>query len=170
MSRKPAPAFSEIQSIKQARARFLLALLPIMLTFLLLWQVGLGNAPPGAGLSDNEVIGWTIFVWVIYLRLVTVRLRTTVSHNVLKIALSGLWTLRKIPLTSVTRAEGVTYDARREYRGYGVRSNGKDRSYIASGDTGVRLTLKDGSSLLVGTQNPVRLIKALSDRRFVDEG
>jgi hypothetical protein len=108
-------------------------------------------------------------VWLVYLRLVTVRLRTVVFRHTLRISLTGLWTLQKIPFSGITRAEGVLYNAAKEYRGYGIRSNGKDRAYIASGDRGVRLTLTGGRSILLGTQNPVALIKALGDRKFMED-
>lgn len=162
MRRKhPSEIFSEIQSFRKPSVRFLLAILPLTLTGLLIWQVGLGHEPSDKGLSNNEVIGWTIFVWIIYFRLVSVRLMTSISFGILRVSLKGLWTLRKIPLNEIKSAEIITYNAKQDYRGFGIRSNGRNRAYIARGDQGVMITPVNGSPVLIGSQRAVELYRSL---------
>jgi hypothetical protein len=67
-----------------------------------------------------------------------------------------------IRLAEVESAESREYSALREYGGYGVRwSRFSGKAYNASGAQGVQLVMKDGQRILIGTQEPERLLAAL---------
>jgi len=89
-----------------------------------------------------------------------VQLVTDVSDDTLTIAYRGLWPTRRIALRDIARHEVVTY--RGWLTGYGVRiSFTYGMVYNSSGDRGVRIVLRDGSKLLVGSQRAEELNAAL---------
>lgn len=68
---------------------------------------------------------------------------------------------RVIRIADITRAEAVTYSPLGEYGGWGIRGMGKNTALNASGNRGVRLTLRDGRRVLIGSQRPDALRYAL---------
>lgn len=112
-------------------------------------------------MSNARLIGWTLFLWVVYLRLITVRLVTEVRDETFVVAMRGLWRKRRIPLSDIQSAEAVTFDPERDYGGYGIRSNREGKAYIAAGRQGVRLKLANGATFVVGSQRSSELAKLL---------
>jgi hypothetical protein len=149
--------FHETQSFSQRRAAVALAIPPCGMLCLLIWQVILGHPWGKQPTSNVSVVFWTAFLWLLYVRLITVRLVTDVRTDELVVAMRGLWPARRIPLAGIQSAETVTFDAERDYGGYGIRSSRQGKAYIASGNRGVRLKLADGSTFLVGSQKPGEL-------------
>ena len=131
---------------------------------LLIWQVLLGHSWGKQPMSNANVIGWTLFLWLIYLRLITVRLVTDVRNNELVIAMRGLWRSRRVPLDSIQSVDVVAHDPAHDYGGYGIRSTGEGKAYVAGGTRGVRVTLASGERLIVGSQRPDELVAALSTK------
>ena len=152
--------FHEEQKFRLMRQRVLLAIPPAGMTLLLIWQVILGHPWGKQPLSNNGVIGWTIFLWLVYLRLVTVRLVTEVRAGELAVAMRGLWRARRIPLGEIKSVKTVNYDPARDYGGYGVRTTRGGTAYIASGNCGVRLELAKGT-VLIGSGRPEELAAAI---------
>jgi hypothetical protein len=136
---------------------------PCFMLGLLVWQVALGHTWGKHPLSNGDVIGWTVFLWLIYFRLITVRLVTQVRQGELIIAMRGLWRLRRVPLDRILSVETITHDIARDYGGYGFRSTRDGKAYVAAGSRGVRVTLAGGEKLVVGSQRPDELAAALSD-------
>ncbi len=112
-------------------------------------------------MSNANVIGWTIFLWLIYFRLITVRLVTEVRNGQLVIAMRGLWRSRHVPLDRIQSVESITHDVARDYGGYGIRSTRDGKVYVAGGTRGVRVTLAGGEKLVVGSERPDELAAAL---------
>lgn len=54
-----------------------------------------------------------------------------------------------------------TYNPLAEYGGWGIRYSPNGRAYNTSGNIGLQILFKDGSKLLIGTQQPEALRKAL---------
>ncbi len=115
-------------------------------------------------MSNANVIGWTIFLWLIYFRLITVRLVTDVHKGELVIAMRGLWRSRRVPLDRIQAVETITHDIARDYGGYGIRSTRDGKAYVAGGSRGVRVTLAGGEKLVVGSERPDELAAALRAR------
>lgn len=113
-------------------------------------------------MSNANVIGWTVFLWLIYFRLIAVRLVTEVRRGELMVAMHGLWRSRHVPLDHIQSVETITHDIARDYGGYGIRSTREGKAYVAGGDRGVRVTLDKGEKLVVGSERPDELAAALS--------
>jgi hypothetical protein len=156
------PYFHEQQNFRQRRVLILLAIPPAAMLLLLVWQVILGHPWGTKPMSNSRVIGWTVFLWLVYFRLVTVRLVTLVGSGELSVAMRGLWRERRISLKEIKSAKVVTYDAARDYGGYGIRTTRRGKAYIAGGDRGVRLELLKGGTVLIGSARPEELLTAIN--------
>jgi len=77
-----------------------------------------------------------------------------------------------VPLADIARAEVVTYRALRDCGGVGMRYGYKlkGRSFTVSGDRGVEIETRAGKLVLVGTQRPEELLKALTEVRNLEFG
>jgi hypothetical protein len=162
MSGHVPPLYQEKQSFRLKRQRVLLAIPPVGMTLLVIWQAILGHPWGRQPMSNANVIGWTIFLWLVYWRLVTVRLVTEVRPGELAVAMRGLWRERCIPLGEIKSAKTVTYDPARDYGGYGIRTTRRGTAYIAGGNRGVRLELAKGGTVLIGSEHPEELVSAIN--------
>lgn len=71
------------------------------------------------------------------------------------------WKPRRIPLEDAQRVEAVEYSPLRDYGGWGIRSGWAGRAYNVSGNRGVRLEFSSGKPLLIGSQRPEELARAI---------
>jgi len=91
------------------------------------------------------------------------RMTTEVMPVAVRVWYGWLPTYRRaIPAGSILRADVVRYRPLRDCWGWGVR-RGADGELVmnARGDRGVRLTLTDGSHILIGSQRPDELAAAV---------
>jgi hypothetical protein len=153
--------FHEEQRFRLMRQRILLAIPPGAMLLLLAWQVILGHPWGTKPMSNASVIGWTVFLCLVYVRLITVRLVTDVRPGEIAVAMRGFWRERRIPLNEIKSAKIVTYDAVRDYGGYGIRTARRGKAYIAGGNRGVRLELVKGGEVLIGSACPEELLSAI---------
>ena len=153
--------FREVQRFPLRRIAVALASPPCFMLGLLIWQVLLGHPWGKHPMSNGDVIGWTAFLWLIYFRLITVRLVTEVRQGALLIRMRGLWRLRRVPLDRIQSVETITHDIARDYGGYGFRTTREGKAYVANGGRGVRVTLAGGEKLVVGSQRPDELARML---------
>jgi hypothetical protein len=160
----PVRRFVETQPFRQTRLLILLAIPPVAMSLLCVWQAGLGHPWGKQPLSNTGVIGWTIFLWLIYLRLITIRLVTEVRTDEIRVGMRGLWRARRIPLQDVQSAAVAAFDPVRDYGGYGVRSTNRGVAYLAGGNRGVRLELANGSRVTIGSRRPEELAQAIGRR------
>ena len=100
-------------------------------------------------------------VGFILLAVATLRMQTIVASDAVTLRY-GFLSMVRVPISDLARAEAVAYRPVREYGGWGVRVIGRRRVFSARGDRGVLLTRKDGSTLMVGSQDPRRLLAALA--------
>jgi hypothetical protein len=149
--------FHEVQGLPLRRIAAVLAIPPCGMLGLLIWQVVLRHPWGKQPMSDASVIGWTVFLWIIYFRLITVRLVTDVRDTELVVSLRGFWRARRTLLSDIRSAEMITYDPERDYGGYGIRTGRFGTAYVAGGQRGVCLKLVNGSTLVVGSQRPEEL-------------
>lgn len=132
---------------------------------LLIWQVVLGHSWGKAPMSNGNVIGWTIFLWLAYFRLITVRLVTEIRGGELMVAMRGLWRSRRVPLDPIQSVEIIDHDPVRDFGGYGIRTTGAGTAYLADGGGGVRLTLANGEKLVIGSKRADELAQFLIARK-----
>jgi hypothetical protein len=144
--------FREVQRFPLRRIGLALLTPPCIMLGLVMWQVVLGHHWKRQSLSNGDVLGWTIFLWMIYLRLITVRLVIEVRDGDLVVRLRGFWRKRCVPLAGIRSAEAITFDPERDYGGYGIRTGPWGQAYIARGSRGVRLEPASGPALVVGSQ------------------
>ena len=89
------------------------------------------------------------------------RLRTRVEEDRLIFGFP-LGLRRTIPLDQIRSAEAVTYRPLRDFGGWGLRFGSMGMMYNARGDRAVRLHLKNGKVVFVGSQTPEELVRAIS--------
>ena len=89
-------------------------------------------------------------------------MRTYVSDSELKVVF-GAWPVytKRIPLDQILDARVEEYNPMKEFGGWGIRGMGKNRALNMDGRRGVRLTLRDGSRWMIGSQAPEELAAAL---------
>jgi hypothetical protein len=91
------------------------------------------------------------------------RMTTEVCPTDLRVWFGWVPTYRRIvPISSIQKIEVVTYRPLADYGGWGIRL-GRDgvRVLNARGNLGVRIDLVDGTKLLIGSQLPEDLARAL---------
>ena len=69
-----------------------------------------------------------------------------------------------IAFDEIESCEARTYSAIREYGGWGIKFGPSGKAYNVSGNEGVQLRLKNGSRLLIGSQNANVLADAIRPR------
>jgi hypothetical protein len=77
------------------------------------------------------------------------------------------WKWRMLPYSNIKTAYIRKYSALKEYGGYGIRLGfaGKGRALNVRGNIGLQLEFNDNKSkLLIGTQKPEELAKALNQK------
>jgi len=68
---------------------------------------------------------------------------------------------KKVAFTELKSCEAKTYRPLLEYGGWGIRLGAKGWAYNTSGREGVELQLRDGKTLLIGSQRSEELYQAL---------
>jgi hypothetical protein len=161
MSRASDDVFYEEQTFRQTRLLITLAIPPALMTFLAIWQAGLGHTWGKQPMSNASVIGWTVFLWLVYWRLVTVKLVTRIRGGELSVKMRGLWRTRRISLGQIASAEVTAFDPMRDFGGRGIRKMPTGKAYIAQDNRGVLVQLKAGGTVLVGSARADELKSAL---------
>jgi len=159
MGAKPKPLFREKQSFRQTRVRVLTSIPPAAMLLLAIWQVGLGHPWGKQPMSNASIIGWTVFLFCFYVLLNTAKLVTEVRPGELTMRLLGR--TYTIALRGVKSIRIVTFDAVRDWGGYGRRSTSRGRAYIAGGNRGVELEFTIGGVVLIGSERPDELARYL---------
>lgn len=160
---KQAPLlFHESQSFRLRYAKYVLAAPPGALLFITLRQVIWHQPWRHPALTNGELLFQTSLLVLVYLRLLTVRLVTELRAGELLVGLRGLWRKRRISMDRVRKARVVQYDPVNDFGGYGMRSGRLGQAYIARGNRGVELEFEDGRKILIGSQMPDQLAKAIA--------
>jgi len=148
-----APFFAERQWL--LRHWWPLLLLPTLLVPLVLWLAPRNGASPPwgvfalAGLALGLVAGLVL----------DVRLDAAGAHYRL---LPLQWRWRHLAWPEVARAYLRRYDPLGEYGGWGIKGTSQNRAYNIANDEGLQLELRDGRRVLLGTQRPAELKRALA--------
>jgi hypothetical protein len=80
-------------------------------------------------------------------------------------------TTREIPFTDIEQAKARPYNPIREYAGWGVKGWSKNKMvYNVKGKEGVELTLVDGRSVMIGSQQAQALEQAIQTQLGFKEG
>ncbi len=65
----------------------------------------------------------------------------------------------------ILEAQAVTYRPIREYGGWGIKFGPSGKAYNVTGNRGVRMRLRSGQRLLIGSQRPEELLRAIEHMR-----
>jgi len=165
MAEREAALFSERQTVRQRYTAVLLAFPPAALLFITCRQVIWHKpwfTPPT---SNGGLIFLTLLLIAVYVRLITVKLVTELHPREIAVELRGLWRRSRIPLEEIKSAEAVSYNPAKDFGGYGVRTTRSGTAYIARGNRAVRLVLKNGERIWIGSQNAAELTGKILDLR-----
>jgi hypothetical protein len=120
----------------------------------------------GQPFGDNPAPDWMMWLfWLLFgigLPLFFLSLRLVVE-----VRADGVWlrfiplTKRTIPFGEIERCEAVDYQPVRQYGGWGIRGLGSNRAYNVSGSRGVRLYLRNGDVVVIGSQRAEALALAI---------
>jgi hypothetical protein len=122
-------------------------------------------------LGQNPAPDW--LVWLIWL-LIGIGLPLFFGRMTLVVELTAEQLLiryrpfsrRVIPLDEVVRVQARTYNAVKEYGGWGVKGWSKEKmAYNVSGNRGAELTLKDGRQVMIGSQRADELAAVIEAER-----
>jgi hypothetical protein len=156
-----AALFRERQSFQLGAAKIALAMPPVVLAVISCRQIFFHHAWGNPPVTNGNLLFLTILTLLVYIRLITIRLVTELRPEQLSVAMKGFWRRMRIPIAEIRTAAAVEYDPIGEYRGYGVRTGPRGQAYIAAGNQGVELELRDGRKLLVGSQQPKELARRI---------
>jgi hypothetical protein len=160
--------FSEVQSISKIWGFILwpLALMPVLL---LTWMYSI--------LDFSRDLGLIIFVTLMFLSAAgfiawlayVSRLETKITESAIEVKYYPrhyFWHPVCLPWILIEKAEVSSYDAYLEMneRGYQCTVNNGEY-YTISGSEGLRIVMKDGSKILIGTQDPDGMEAALQSRK-----
>lgn len=161
MSRARDVAFEEVQPLRQPRLLITLAVPPAVMALAAIWQAGFGHPLGQHPISNGALIGWTVFLWLVYWRLVSVKLVTRVDGGEVSVKMRGIWRARRVPRDQIASAAVLSFDPMRDFGGRGIRSIRNGKAYIAQGNRGVRLQLTTGEAVVIGSARPEELKSAL---------
>lgn len=89
------------------------------------------------------------------------RLIVEVNSEEIRIRYVPLLT-RLVPLSEISFYEARQYKPLQEYGGWGIRGwSSKNVAYTVKGDRGVEITLFDGRKVMIGSQDPESLVRAI---------
>jgi Family of unknown function (DUF6141) len=156
------PLYREEQRFRQVWL-WLLVMAPAMLVWWPFIEQVIGGRPVG----DNPAPDWAVWVlWVLFgiglpFLFGRVKMVTEVTSTEVLIHYRP-FSRRRIPHTDIRQIEARTYNAMKEYGGWGIKGWSKEKMvYNVSGNRGVELTLADGRKLMLGSQRSDELAAAI---------
>lgn len=162
--------FSEEQQFRQPWLWTLLVLglvpAPLVFGYGVYHQMIRGQPWGDAPMSNAELVIFaavtTLFAAGLLAFFWTARLITVVQSDGLLVRFKPLhFSPKRIDLSDVEAVESVTYAPILQYGGWGLRYTLRSKAYNVSGNKGVRLTLRSGRSLLIGSQRADELAAAV---------
>ena len=139
------------------------------LAWIILYDRTIGQPNPWVGMHGRAfkllVAGGVVLPPAVVIG--ALRMVTMVTPAELRISFGWLATYRRvIAADAIVGVEVIQYHPIRDYGGWGLRfTRDGERIYNARGDRGVRIRLRDGSRLLIGSQRSEELALALDAAR-----
>ena len=135
--------------------------LNFLMVYALISQVFMGITFGDNPMSNSGLIISTILMAAFSAFFFSIRLQLDVFGNGLTVSFFPFVKLRFIAYSDIEEAAIRQYKPLIEYGGWGLRGNFKGLAYTISGNHGLQLGLKGGQQLLIGTQKPNQLARAL---------
>lgn len=112
--------------------------------------------------------GWMIVIAIVFgiglpIFIYTTNLTTEIRNDGLYVRFFPFHrSFIRITTQEITGFESCTYSPLGDYGGWGIRFGKKGKAYNVSGNRGLQLELINGKRLLIGSQKPEELVRALS--------
>jgi hypothetical protein len=165
------PVHREVQYFRQWWLWLLIAVMVLPTWSIFIRQIIFGH-PVGSTPAPDLVV-WILLGVIglgIPLLFVMMRMVVEVHHDRIIIRYIPIWR-RTVAMTDVLAAEAVTYRPIREFTGWGIRWRpGWGWAYSVDGNRGLRVDLRDGSHLMIGSRAPEPLAEAVRMVRGQDTG
>jgi hypothetical protein len=162
--------FSEIQRFREIAFFALIWILQILF-FVLMTKQLIFHKPVGINpASDLALIIINLLFLAINLLLISIKLKTEISESGISIRFAPFRLKERIiSWSEIKEIRIVKYDGIKEYYGYGLRySPKKGWCYTISGNVGIKLYLRDGKNILIGTHRVNDLFHALNELAYQD--
>lgn len=91
------------------------------------------------------------------------KLETLITAEEITVRLAPL-SGRSIGLAEISEVEAITYQPLRDFGGWGIRKGRGGTMYNARGNDAVKLSLRSGEVVYIGTERPEKLVETLSAR------
>lgn len=163
------PVFLEVQQFRQRWLWIFLIFTALFIVILfghgMIKQLLFGHAWGDRPMSNTVLatVGMVVIIFVVGLILLfyAMKLITEVRDNNLWVQFFPL-SRQVISFDSVRRCEVRTYNPIKEYGGWGIRYGKRGKAYNVSGNRGVQLEFHSGKPLLIGSQKPEELERAIN--------
>jgi len=97
------------------------------------------------------------FIWLFY----SMKLITEIKKDGIQITFTP-FTNFIIPFNKIRSYKIRKYRPILEYGGWGIRFNRTGKAYTVSGKIGLQIELSNGKEILIGTENPEKLLQSLN--------
>ena len=161
--------FTEHQYFRQWWLIIILGVLNLLVLYGSVQQIVFGLPFGKNTMSNSGLITLMIFTIIFTLLLLSAHLHTKLDSSGIYIRFSPFQRKPKFyPWNIIDKVYIRQYNPIAEYGGWGLRFgwSGKGAAWNVSGNIGLQIEFKDKSKLLVGTQKPQELEKALADLNF----
>lgn len=159
------PFFREIQYMRHVWWVMLLILGIALLMWWAFYEQIVSGRPWGSNPGPDWLIllFWFIFGLIFPIGFYLMRLVVEVYEDHVSIRYIPL-SHRQIAMNEIRNVDAISYRPIREYGGWGIRGLSNRRAYTISGDRGVKLALKDGRTILIGSKKPEELALAIDSK------
>jgi len=114
-----------------------------------------------SGVHPMTFVFFWALLWMVVWLLFSIRLTTSVSPSSVQIRYIPLWR-RTIPTDQIAGCEPIKFLPLLDHGGWGIRwAPGSGWVYTVGGRTGVRVALRDGRRLVIGSPTPDLLTEAV---------
>ncbi len=162
--------FKEIQRFRELAFFVLIWVLQILFIGLMTKQI-IFHKPVGINqISDLTLIIINLFLLAMNFLLTSMMLKTEVSDKGISIKFYPFhFKERIIPWSEMAEIRFIKYDGIKEYFGYGMGYLPKKGwFYTISGNFGIKLYLKNGKNILIGTHKETELFMTLRELEYKD--
>ncbi|HON08875.1 MAG TPA: hypothetical protein PLW02_12330 [Verrucomicrobiota bacterium] len=148
-----------------------LLILTIFLTFIIaygMYRQLIQGIPFGNRPMSNEslkIVGPLIIglIWGIFYLFIYMRLRVLLFENSLVIHFRPL-SKKVIDYQQIKSCAVTQYRPIKDFGGWGIRFRSGETAYTISGNKAVRLSLKDGKNILIGSNQPEELAAIITNK------
>jgi hypothetical protein len=156
-------AFREVQRVRQFWVWLIIVLLAGLCWYGFVEQIVMQRAFGTRPAPDIVlIIFWLVLGIAFPSFLPFTKLSTEVRDDGIYIQLFPLhWSPRRIDFAKLKSYEVRTYRPIREYGGWGIRKRRQGTAYNMTGNQGVQLELTNGDRVLIGSQKPDELLRAI---------